>query len=234
MWNLRESWEAIWLNSNKTFPYSEVYARTSPNAIQSSNWSFENSFICQVINSFLTEELFSQTAIVKFQIWNRYGPFHIISYGWQNENVIIWRCHQKRDQFETLKDHVIFIICFQYFCNGLCCFCFGTSIRYLHVIPRCCMAGCCHTHQSWLWWIYSKESSHQRSVICLFKVIKFMVFITFAISWWAISCGYIIWAIWYRRFHMISCDFVEICKKVTAFQGQWYLAFHLEVWFKLL
>ena len=37
--------------------------------------------------------------------------------------------------------------------------------------------------------------------------------------------GYMIWPIWYRRFHMISCDFAEICKKLLYFKSSDILPF---------
>ena len=54
------------LNSKKTFSYPEIYARTSPNAIQSSHRSLENSFVSKVIHSIFIEKLFSQTSTGKF------------------------------------------------------------------------------------------------------------------------------------------------------------------------
>ena len=54
------------LNSKKTFSYLEIYARTSPNEIQSSHRSLENSFVSKVIHSIFIEKLFSQTSTGKF------------------------------------------------------------------------------------------------------------------------------------------------------------------------
>ena len=54
-------------NSKKAVSYPEIYARTSSNEIQSSHRSFENSFICEIIDSIFIEKLFPQTSIGKFQ-----------------------------------------------------------------------------------------------------------------------------------------------------------------------
>ena len=92
---------------------------------------------------------------------------------------------------KLFKDNVILIICFQHICYGLCCICIRKSIRYMHVVPRCCLVGSSYFDQSWLWRIHPKETFYK------------MVHITWTISYGPYHMVHIIWSISHGPFHMV-------------------------------